>query len=372
MTLDPLSPIELPFGLKLRNRFVVAPMTTYSSQEDGNISPDELPYLARRAQGGFGMVMTAACAVHPRGKAFDGQWACWSDEFLGSLSAVALAIKARGAAAVLQIHHGGRQCPSRLCGGTPLSASAIPAERPNAETPTAMTEGEIEETIAAFAQAAARAQRAGFDGVEIHGANTYLLQQFVSPHSNRRDDKWGQDRLKFPLAVTDAVLAAVPGYPVGYRFSPEELETPGIRLEQTETLLNELCMRSLAWLHVSLREFRQESAHGSISGPILTHLHHVVSGRIPFIGVGGVRNMAAAQECLGIGCDLVAVGRGAIYEPYFPTAANPRTKIPADGAAEKLILPKALATKIYNTPGWFEVEEPIPSDHEIGKSPATL
>ncbi|MEQ1934620.1 MAG: NADH-dependent flavin oxidoreductase, partial [Fimbriimonadaceae bacterium] len=276
--------------------------------------------------------------------------------FMDSLSSVAQAIKAHGAAAVLQIHHGGRQCPSRLCGGTPLSASAIPAERPNAETPAAMSEAEIEETISAFAKAAVRAKLAGFDGVEIHGANTYLLQQFVSPHSNRRDDKWGEDRLRFPLAVTDAVLKAVPDYPVGYRFSPEELETPGIRLEQTEALLTELCKRPLAWLHVSLREFRQESAHSSISGPILSHLHQVISGRIPFIGVGGVRNLKAALECLEAGCELVAVGRGAVYEPEFPTAPNARTKIPAEGAAEKLTLPIALAKKIYGTPGWFEIE----------------
>ncbi|MEQ1823716.1 MAG: NADH-dependent flavin oxidoreductase [Fimbriimonadaceae bacterium] len=371
MTADQLSPVDLPFGLRLRNRLVVAPMTTYSSLENGNISPDELPYLARRAEGGFGMVMTAACAVHPRGKAFDGQWACWSDEFLDSLTSAAQAIKSHGAAAVLQIHHGGRQCPSRLCGGTPLSASAIPAERPNAETPAAMTEAEIEETIAAFAKAAIRAKLAGFDGVETHGANTYLLQQFVSPHSNRREDMWGDDRLRFPLAVTDAVVNAVPDYPVGYRFSPEELETPGIRLDQTEELLNELCKRPLAWLHISLRDFRQESAHGSVSGPILAHLHRVIAGRLPFIGVGAVKSLANAQECLETGCELVAVGRGAIYEPDFAKSANPRTQIPAEGAAEKLVLPSALATKIYNTPGWFDVEEPTPSDHVTGKSPAT-
>lgn len=336
-------------------------MTTYSSLPNSDIAPDELDYLRRRAEGGFGMVMTAACYVHPSGHAFDGQWACDSDERLPSLRSAAEAIQESGAMGVLQIHHGGRQCPPALCGGQSVSASAIPAERPNAATPRALEESEIEDLIRAFADAALRAKRAGFQGVEIHGANTYLLQQFVSPHSNRRDDRWGRDRLAFPLAVTDAILDAVgPGYPVGYRFSPEETETPGIRWPHTEALIEALCQRPLDWLHISLNEYRRTSLVGDFEEPVLHKVTATIKGRVPLIGVGRVRTLQDAQAVLATGCDLVAMGRMAITEPEWPhhaSAGEPlRTSVPEEDAASLLTLPAGLTRKIYSVEGWFEVE----------------
>ncbi|MFZ4509216.1 MAG: NADH-dependent flavin oxidoreductase [Fimbriimonas sp.] len=356
-------PISLRGGLNLKNRLVLAPMTTYSSLADGTISPDELPYLHERAAGGFGMVMTAACNVHAWGKAFDGQWGCENDSRLPSLRAVVEAIHSGGATAVLQIHHGGRQCPSRLTGRNGLSASAIPAERPNAETPDAMTEEEIELTIQAFADAAVRAREAGFDGVEIHGANTYLLQQYVSPHSNRRTDQWSEP-LAFPLAITQTVLAAVgPDFAVGYRFSPEEIETPGIRWPLTETLIEALSGLPLAWLHLSVRDFRAGSLVGDFDEPTTQRVARVINGRVPLISVGSVRTEADAEALLALGADLVAIGRCAISEPRWPSVVlageTPRTKVPHSGAQESLVLPKGLADKIYATPGWFEVESAV-------------
>ncbi|MBE0643830.1 MAG: NADH-dependent flavin oxidoreductase, partial [Bacteroidetes bacterium] len=201
------TPLRLRCGLTLSNRITVAPMTTWSSHQDGTIHPDEIAYLRRRSRGPA-LVMTAACYVQPEGHAFDGQWSCHSDAMLPSLRSAADAIHDEGALAVLQIHHGGRMCPASLLGHAPLSASAVPAERPGADIPRAMTEEEILACIDAFADATRRAIAAGYDGVEIHGANTYLLQQFFSPHSNRRDDAWGgtlEKRMRFPLAVARAV-----------------------------------------------------------------------------------------------------------------------------------------------------------------------
>lgn len=336
-------------------------MTTYSSKPDGVIAEDEIPYLRRRAEGGFGLVMTAACAVHPGGKAFDGQWACWSDEFLSSLQRVAYAIREGGAKSCLQIHHGGRACPSRLCGGVPLSASAIPPERPNAETPRAMTEEEIEETIQAYAAAARRGIEAGFDAIEIHGANTYLLQQFVSPHSNRREDKWGQNRLLFVERIVDAVIAACPGSVVGYRFSSEELEEPGIRWADTAALLALLCSKSLAFLHVSLWDYRLRGLKGDWPDTTLERVAGQIGGRKPLIGVGKVWSEADAESVLEAGADLVALGRSALANPEWPqlirAGGEVRTKIPKQGAAELLTWPKGLEEKAYTVAGWFEVED---------------
>lgn len=360
--LSPYTPLRLPRGLVVRNRFAVAPMTTWSSLPDGNISPDELPYLERRARGGFGMVITAACCVHPSGWAFDGQWQCSSDEFLPSLKKVADAIHAGGSTAVLQIHHGGRQCPPALCGGTPISASAVPSTREGAPVPREMTEAEIREIIAAFAAAALRAKQTGYDGVEIHGANTYLIQQFVSPHSNRRKDVWGQNPFKFALELTDAVLEAVgDDFPVGYRFSPEEPETPGIRISLTEGLVSRLCERPLSYLSLSLREYAQRSLHNEFERPTLSRLAGLVDGRIPFMGVGAVKTEEDALNAMVLGADLVAVGKVAISDPEWPRGLAegrpPVTRVPRKNMAERVTLPAVLAAKIDANNGWFDVDE---------------
>ncbi len=342
-----------------KNPYVLAPMTTYSSQLDGVISPDELPYLERRAKGGFGIVMTAACCVHPTGWAFKGQWQCSDDRFIPSLKSVSDVIRSAGANSVLQIHHGGRQCPPELCGGTPLSASAIPLNKPGAVTPRAMTEGEIVEVIEAFGAAAHRAVVAGFDGIEIHGANTYLLQQFVSPHSNRRTDIWGQDRLKFSREVVESVLKSVPdGFSVGYRFSPEEPDTPGLRMADTLALIDTLVQYQLDFLHVSLRDYKQTSFFQPEDGPTLNRIADHINGRIKLIGVGSVKTLEDAQAVQAAGADWVAIGRCGISEPEWPDVAlnggTPRTKVHRSNFAQELTLPKGLADRIDAVEGWFD------------------
>ena len=343
---------------QVRNRLMLAPMTTYSSLPTGEIDPEELKYLHRRAAGGLGTVITAACCVHPSGWAFPGQFQCSDDRFLPSLKATAEAIHRGGALAILQIHHGGRQCPPELCGGECVSASAVPA-REGAPTPRTLTEEEILEIIDAFGQATRRAAEAGFDGVEIHGANTYLLQQFVSPNSNRRDDRWGQDRLLFSKEVTKAVLANAPqGCIVGYRFSPEEPETPGLRMSDTEALLDALCATELTYLHISLREYRQGSIHGAYADSTLEHVAKYIDGRKNLVGVGSVKTAADAQAVLDLGAQFVALGRVEITDPEWPQhAEEPRTKVPAGEFRELLTLPLGLANRVESVPGWFEREE---------------
>lgn len=356
----PFDPISF-LNLRLRNRLWVAPMTTYSSHDDGSVSDAEIAYLARRAAAGYGAIVTAACYVQKSGHAFPGQWSCSGDGDLPSLRAAALAIQSGGAAAILQIHHGGRQSPSRLC-GRPISASAIPAERPNAETPNAMTESEIQETVTAFGEATRRAVEAGFDGVEIHGANTYLLQQFVSPHSNRRDDAWGEDRLKFPLAVVDSCIRSAPeGFAIGYRLSPEESETPGIRFPDTLRLVDALSTRNLSYLHVSLRDYRAPSIVADFEEPVLARLARYLRGRLPLVAAGCIWTRADAEEAISMGADAVAVGRAALVDPEWPRSiaesGQPATRLfRRANAATRLTLPKGLIDRIVGAPGWLEME----------------
>ena len=258
-------PIILRSGIQIDNRVVMAPMTNFSSNPDGTVSDEEVAYYSRRSNG-VGMVVTACAYVTANGKGFHGEFGSDRDDLIPSLRRLASAIKEQGAKAVLQIFHGGRMCPPELVpNGEIVSASAVPAERGTVsdQVPRALTETEIQSIIRDFGESTRRAIEAGFDGVEIHGANGYLIQQFFSPHSNRREDQYGgslEKRLSVPIAVVDEVKKVVAKHAkqpflVGYRFSPEEPETPGITMADTLALIDVLASKELDYLHVSLNEF---------------------------------------------------------------------------------------------------------------------
>lgn len=313
-------------GIEVNNRIVMAPMTTYSGNKDGTVSDDEIAYYRHRNQSA-GLLISACAYVIPQGKGFPGQIGAHTDEMIPSLSRIAKALKEKGEKAVLQIHHGGRmsainELPDKQC----ISASAIPSEREGAQVPREMAEKEILETIAAFGQATRRAIEAGFDGVEIHGANTYLIQQFFSPHSNRRTDQWGGNltkRMTFPIAIVDAVIETVDKYAkdpflVGYRISPEEIENPGIHMEDTLQLVEILAQKKLDYLHVSTINFWGASIRNpQDTEPGAQIIHKKVGHLIPVIGVGGIHTPEQAEEVLATGISLVALGRELLIEPNW-------------------------------------------------------
>src|SRR5690625_130302 len=212
---EPLfKPFTLPSGVTIDNRILMAPMTTNSSYENGMVTTDEINSY-KRPSAGLGAVITSCAQVREDGK-FAGSFSAASDNRIESLNKLATAIKSTGAKAILQIFHVGRMGSKRtLRGLQPVSASAIPALREGAEIPRELPADEVYELVEAFGEATRRAIQAGFDGVEIHGANTYLIQQFFSPHSNRRKDHWGgtlEKRMNFPLAVVESVQAAIKNY----------------------------------------------------------------------------------------------------------------------------------------------------------------
>ncbi|KAF1297387.1 NADH-dependent flavin oxidoreductase [Enterococcus sp. JM4C] len=312
-------------GLQLKNRLVIAPMTTKMSFFDGVVTTDELDYYALRS-GEVGAFITAAANVHESGKGWEGELGAYDDRFIPGLAKLASAIKKNQTKAILQIFHGGRMTSSKVLGGEQIVApSAVPAERPNAETPRELSEEEILAIIDGFKQATRRAIEAGFDGVEIHGANTYLLQQFFSPHSNRRTDAWGgtlEKRFKFINEVVDSVTAAVDesgvkNFVVGYRFSPEEYEEPGIRLSDTLYLVDQLAEKPLDYLHLSLNDYRRVSVSEEYKEQsILAYIHDKINGRLPLIGVGDVRTRQDAEAILE-NAELSAVGRAVLIDPHW-------------------------------------------------------
>ncbi|WP_026560920.1 NADH-dependent flavin oxidoreductase [Bacillus sp. J37] len=369
-----LSSYTLPNGIQLKNRIVMAPMTNFSSNPDGTVTDAEVNYYARRSKG-VSMVITACTYVTPNGKGFHGEFGADTDEMIPSLRKLATNIKDQGAKAVLQIFHGGRMCPPELVpNGEIVSASDVPAEKGGVSTdepdvkPRPLTETEVEEIIHAFGETTRRAIEAGFDGVEIHGANGYLIQQFFSPHSNRRDDRFGgslEKRMTFPLAIVDSVKKAVQEHAktpfiVGYRFSPEEPETPGITMDETLVLVDALSEKGLDYLHVSLMDFFSTPRRGveDLTKTRIDYLKETINNRIPLIGVGSIYTAEDARNAFESGIPLLALGRELIIDPDWVQKiaegkeADIVTKIDKD-KQEELVIPDPLWNAIINTPGWF-------------------
>ncbi|AGK52599.1 NADH-dependent flavin oxidoreductase [Bacillus sp. 1NLA3E] len=358
-------------GLKLKNRIVMAPMTNFSSNEDGTVSDAEVKYYARRSKG-VSMVITACTFVTPNGKGFPGEFAGDRDEMIPSLKSLATAIKEQGAKAILQMFHGGRECPSELVpNGDVVSASEVVSEQPNRKVPRALIEDEIQSIIKAFGETVRRAIEAGFDGVEIHGANGYLIQQFFSPHSNQREDNWGgsvEKRMSFPLAVIDEVKKVVGQHAsseflVGYRFSPEEPETPGITMADTLKLVDALVGKNLDYLHVSLLDFWSVPRRGvEDTRSRIEIILERIGMRVPVIGVGSILSADDALKAFQTGVALIALGRELIIDPDWVQKVENGTEDQIEmkidkGAQERLEIPNPLWQVIIHSPGWFpEVE----------------
>ncbi|RRN70209.1 NADH-dependent flavin oxidoreductase [Peribacillus simplex] len=354
-------------GIEVKNRLVMAPLTNFSSNPDGTVTDAEVNYYERRS-GGVGMVITACTYVSANGKGFHGEFGGDQDEMIPSLSRLASVIKAKGAKAILQIFHGGREVPPELIpNGDVVSASNIPSEGEGKTVPRPLSEKEIESIISDFGEATRRAVEAGFDGVEIHGANGYLLQQFFSPHSNRREDKWGgtlEKRLTFPLAVVDAVKKAVAEHAndpfiVGYRFSPEEPETPGITMDDTLALIDGLVKKDLDYLHVSLMDFWSKARRGAeVDRPRIEIIKERIGDQVPIIGVGSIYTADDAIKALQSGVPLIALGREIIIDPEWVQKVEQGreteivTKINKDNQ-QQLDIPDPLWQVIIHSPGWF-------------------
>ncbi|KEO84941.1 NADH-dependent flavin oxidoreductase [Tumebacillus flagellatus] len=357
-------------GVTLKNRIALAPMTNFSSNPDGTVTDAEVEYYARRS-GGVGTVITACTYVTPNGKGFHGEFGGDRDEMIPSLRQLASAIQAKGAKAILQIFHGGRSCPPSLVpNGDVVSASDVKQDGEDRVQPRPLTEDEIHEIIHAFGETTRRAIEAGYDGVEIHGANGYLLHQFFSPHSNRREDQWGgslENRMRFPLAVVDAVKKAVAEHAkspfiVGYRFSPEEQEEDGFTMADSLELVNALADLELDYLHVSLMDFWSKPRRGADESKTRYEwIVERVGNRVPVMGVGSIHTADDAQKAITEGgAPLLAIGRELIIEPdWVEKIAEGResdiqTTLTKNDQA-RLVVPDPLWQAILHTPGWFPV-----------------
>ena len=366
---DPLlTPAFLTAGIVSRNRVAMAAMTHYSAPEDGSVGEAELAYIERRSAGP-GVVFTACVATSPDGKAYDGEPAAHDDRFLPGLTAWANTIKRGGARAILQLHHGGGVCPPRLVpSGDVVSPSGIATPGRSEATPRELSDAEIETIIEGFRTATVRGIKAGFDGVEIHGGYGYLPQQFLSPYTNRREDRWGGTREKrhaFPLALLTAAQAAARDhaeqpFAVGYRFTPEEALEPGLLMDDALAFVEALIEQGTDFIDVLVNDFRSPPRRGAMTKDRsrLYYIAEAVGGRVSVLAGGAIYTEEEGREALATGVDFITLGRALIIEPEWvqKVAAGSGTTIRTlltSEDREALTMPQPFWDTIWNAPGWF-------------------
>lgn len=324
--------LTLAPGLVLRNRIVMAPMTTWSGNDDGTVSDEEDAYYRRRAKD-VGLVITGCTHVQANGIGFTGEFAAHDDRFIPSLRKLAASAKSGGAPAILQIFHAGVKTLPALVSDV-VAASAIAGEGgpfAPAVTPRPLLQDEILDVVGAFAAATRRAIAAGFDGIELHGAHGFLLQNFFSPHSNRRDDQWGgslDNRMRFPLAVVAAVKRAIEEhadrpFALGYRISVEEGTAGGLQIADSLQLISHLIDTGASYIHASLgNALEQKPGTAAVDATIVSMLHKHIGGRVPLLAAGRIRTPEQADSALEMGLSAVAVGQGLVMDPNWVALAR--------------------------------------------------
>ena len=312
---DLFEPLTLLRGSAMKNRFMLAPLTNQQSRPDGGASGYDIDWAARAAHGGFALMQTCAATVQATGKAFHGQLGVHDDRCLEGLAAMAGAIRQGGALSAVQLHHAGHRARRDL-GGVPA-----PASDGSAPGAPALSAGQVEHIRDSFVHAAERAERAGFDGVAVHGAFGWILSEFLSPLLNRRTDRYGgslENRSRLIFEVIDGIRAACrPDFQIGLRLSVERY---GLKLQEVRDVAAEAMRQAkIDYLDLALWDARQRVREGAHEGPTVLSLFAELPRHGVRLGVAGkVMGGERAAELLEEGCDFVLIGRGAILRPDFP------------------------------------------------------
>ena len=300
----------------MKNRFMLAPLTNRQSNEDGTLTTDEYNWLVKRAEGGFGLTMTCASHVQEIGKGFPGQLGIFSDKHIEGHKKLAAGIKAHGSLAVIQLHHAGMRSPEELLGEQPVCPSDN--EKFNAR---ALSYDEVIQLREDFILAALRAQKCGYDGVEIHGAHGYILTQFLSAETNKRTDEYGgslENRARLLFEIIHAVREQCgKDFLLGVRLSPENV---GMLLIETKEIVYRLIKENqIDFLDISLWDsfkMPEETAHQNKS--LLEHFAQIERNDIKLTVAGKIRTGQDVMQILEAGVDFVSIGRSGILHHDFP------------------------------------------------------
>lgn len=361
-----------PNGVTLPNRIVMSPMTTWASNDDYTVSDAEIDYYRARIHG-MSMVITGCVNIDPHGIGFTNQFASYDDKFLPGLTKLATTIKQDGAKAVLQINHAGNKTLPELVGGMKnvVSASAVATDQStfaDKVTPRALTEKEIQTIIHEFGETTKRAIQAGFDGVEIHGAHSFLIQNFLSPHFNQRNDQWGrslENRMRFGLEVYREIKQVAQKYAndkfiIGWRFSPEEHYDDGLKLDDVKALIDQLVKEDVTYIHASLPNAFKPYTHQKHEN-IIEEVAKIINHRAGFIVAGQIDTGKKAEKVLNWGADLVAIAHGLITDlDWIEKVRNQQDDlinhvVDPDKLAQ-MHIPPLLWETIKNSGDWFQIK----------------
>ncbi len=303
-------------GPDMKNRFMLAPLTNTQSHTDGTLSDDEYKWLTMRAKGGFGLTMTCAAHVQAIGQGFPGQLGVFSDDHLEGLSRLATAIKQEDSVAICQIHHAGMRSPEDIIGSKPVCPSD------NEETGArALSSDEVSQLIEDFIVAAERSEKAGFDGVEIHGAHGYILGQFLSGEINQREDDYGgslDNRSRIFFEIIDGIRQRCgSNFMVGVRLSPERF---GMKLAEVVEVAQRLMdTGQIDFLDMSLWDVFKEPEEEEMQGKSLLSYFTALNRGDVRLGIAGkIRTPAEAEQAMATGVDWIMLGRAAILHHDFP------------------------------------------------------
>jgi len=309
-------PLKFQRGPAMKNRFLLAPLTNLQSHADGTLSNEELHWLALRAEGGFGLVMTCASHVQAVGQGFPGQLGVYADFHIAGLTRLASELHRRGSLAMLQLHHAGLRSPADLIGEAPVSASDD--EKTGAR---ALTTEEVEQLAEDFVAAALRAERAGFDGVQVHGAHGYVICQFLSAETNRRNDRYGgslDNRCRLLFDILEGIRGRCqPDFLVSVRLSPERF---GMTLSEATVIAQRLFDSGLIdLLDMSLWDvFKKPEETEFRSKPLMDWFTELDRGAVRLSVAGKIRSAKDVQSVFAKGVDALTIGRAAILHHDFP------------------------------------------------------
>ena len=340
-------PLMFSRGPVMKNRFMLAPLTNLQSHEDGVLSDEEFKWLTMRARGGFGLTMTCAAHVQAVGQGFPGQLGIFDNNHIEGLTRLAKEIKKQGSIAICQLHHAGMGSPEDLIGEAPVCPSYN--EKTGAR---ALSYEEVEQLRDDFIAAAMRAQEAGYDGVEIHGAHGYVLCQFFASGINNREDIYGgslANRYRILFEIIDGVRECChDNFMLGVRLSPERF---GMKLDEVKQIAQRLFNEGkIEFLDMSLWDVFKEPNEEDKQGRTLLSYFTDLDRQNVRLGIAGkIRTPEEVERALAGGVDWIMLGRAAILHHDFPaqqqknpgfspvTLPVPREHLEKEGVSEKFI-----------------------------------
>lgn len=345
-------PLTLLHGPAMRNRFMLAPLTNQQSEFDGRASVHDQDWIAQLAQSGYALIQTGATTVEAGGIAFERQLGIHSDDHLPGLTQMATAVREVGALSAVQLHHAGHRANPMLGGiPAPASSNTLPGVK-------AITTEQVERIRDSFIVGAKRAQQAGFDGINVHGAFGWILSEFMSPFLNDRRDQYGgslENRARLTIEVIEGIRKTCgPDFQIGWRLS---IERYGLRLEELREITAEIFDRELIdYLDLALWDSAQVIREGAFQGKTMLSVFTELPRKGVRLGTAGkIMSAQRAGQLLDEGCDFVLIARAGILQRDFPlqVKANPLYESPRTPVTAQYLRTGGLSERFINhMRGW--------------------